>query len=145
MIARICKKLNMQNITCSKGESSHWPPLLVKLHQALVKLQIMNDHGPILKSHSHDVYGRGLGQAEDGGTPSSKCVDQFARSNVPELKLSLLATKEYFVQVSAWMDNARDLKRLGIKVDFSIELYRRGEGEREVWGKEVCMYACRIL
>ena len=144
MIACICKKLNMQDITCSKGESSHWPPLLVKLHQALVKLQIMNDHSPILKSHSHDVFGRGLGQAEDGGTPSSKCVDQFARSNVPELKLSLLATKEYFVQVGAWMDNASDLKRFGIKVDFSIELYRK-ERKREVRGREDCMYACIIL
>ena len=83
----------------------------------------MNNYGPILKPHSHDIHSRRLRQAENGGTPSSKRVDRFTRPNVPELKLSLLATKEDLIQVGGRMDNAHDLKRLRIKVNFSIEFY----------------------
>ena len=95
----------------------------VKLHQAVIKLQIMNNYGPIFKPHSHDVHSRRLRQAQNGGTPSSERVDQFIRPNVPELKLSLLATKEDLIQIGVRMDNAHDLNRLRIKVNFSIEFY----------------------
>ena len=83
----------------------------------------MNNYGPILKPHSHDIHSRRLRQAENGGPPPSEHVDQFTRSNVPELKLSLLAIKEDLVQVGAWMDNTHYLKKLRTKVDFSIEFY----------------------
>lgn len=59
-------------MTCSKGQSGDWTPILLKLHQTFVKLDVVDDDLSRSQAHTNHIHGWSLAIKPTGELDSDR-------------------------------------------------------------------------